>query len=378
MKKQNLSNLKFGRLTVVSEGKTIISKTNKKYTTWICVCECGKKILAKTIDLTRGGTKSCGCLREHLRLKIKPKQIFGRLVTEKYLGSSLWECKCVCGTIKNIKSNRLISGKTKSCGCLKKEINKKNINIAINKRRKFKPEIASARRIWQNYCYADGVTSKSPLLTFEEFYKKSQMPCYYCGILPSNKFNLFKYAHNKGSNYSISNGTFIYNILDKLNNNKPYINDNCVSCCLLCSRAKNKKSVEEFYKFIQKLNIKNNLHYHINDDVNLNKLHDKRFKNLVKFIYKSNYNDGDLSIEDFFYLSQMTCHFCNSKSSNCIQRGKNKIYKFNYNLLNRIDYTMPHNKNNVVPCCKSCNFIKRNLSMNEFYSWIHRIKTYKK
>ncbi|MHC1698806.1 MAG: hypothetical protein AB9919_12245 [Geobacteraceae bacterium] len=29
-------------------------------------------------------------------------------------------CRCDCGTVKNVARNHLISGKTKSCGCLKK------------------------------------------------------------------------------------------------------------------------------------------------------------------------------------------------------------------------------------------------------------------
>ena len=33
-----------------------------------------------------------------------------------------WTCKCKCGSIKDIRSDGLKSGKTKSCGCFKKNI----------------------------------------------------------------------------------------------------------------------------------------------------------------------------------------------------------------------------------------------------------------
>ena len=33
-----------------------------------------------------------------------------------------WTCKCKCGSIKDIRSDGLKSGKTKSCGCFKKDI----------------------------------------------------------------------------------------------------------------------------------------------------------------------------------------------------------------------------------------------------------------
>ena len=34
----------------------------------------------------------------------------------------LWKCRCNCGNITLVASSNLISGNTKSCGCLKKEI----------------------------------------------------------------------------------------------------------------------------------------------------------------------------------------------------------------------------------------------------------------
>lgn len=55
-------------------------------------------------------------------------QRFGRLVVVRFLGLStgsahhaLWECKCDCGGLSVVTSNRLKSGNTKSCGCLGRE-----------------------------------------------------------------------------------------------------------------------------------------------------------------------------------------------------------------------------------------------------------------
>ena len=48
---------------------------------------------------------------------------FGRLTVIERIGTknrkSVWECKCECGNTKEVVSNNLISGNTKSCGCLK-------------------------------------------------------------------------------------------------------------------------------------------------------------------------------------------------------------------------------------------------------------------
>ena len=60
MKRLNLIGQCFGRLTVIEKGE----ETSSGQSMWICKCECGKK--TKPIfgaNLTRGHTKSCGCLR---------------------------------------------------------------------------------------------------------------------------------------------------------------------------------------------------------------------------------------------------------------------------------------------------------------------------
>lgn len=54
-------------------------------------------------------------------------KIFGRLKVEKLSAKSkpkkiYWECVCECGNIVTIISSSLISGNTKSCGCLRKEL----------------------------------------------------------------------------------------------------------------------------------------------------------------------------------------------------------------------------------------------------------------
>ena len=55
---------------------------------------------------------------------------FGRLTAVKKVGTkgsgrgskAIWLCRCDCGNEKEILRNSLVSGTTKSCGCLEKEI----------------------------------------------------------------------------------------------------------------------------------------------------------------------------------------------------------------------------------------------------------------
>ena len=38
---------------------------------------------------------------------------------ERCSSNILWECKCECGNITKVRTNHLISGHTKSCGCIR-------------------------------------------------------------------------------------------------------------------------------------------------------------------------------------------------------------------------------------------------------------------
>lgn len=47
---------------------------------------------------------------------------YGRLLVLKHIKEAKWKCQCDCGNIVIVKSSHLMGGSTKSCGCLKKEI----------------------------------------------------------------------------------------------------------------------------------------------------------------------------------------------------------------------------------------------------------------
>lgn len=82
---------------------------------------------------------------------------FGKLTAEKYLytdksRSAVWLCKCDCGNEVQVKGSCLISGHTKSCGCLQKEIasikyNNRANNVLFN----VNGEILSMSQISRKY-----------------------------------------------------------------------------------------------------------------------------------------------------------------------------------------------------------------------------------
>lgn len=65
----DLTGQKFGRLTVVERAEDYVTKNGKKYTQWLCKCECGNIKIISTSRLKDGTTKSCGCLSKELKTK---------------------------------------------------------------------------------------------------------------------------------------------------------------------------------------------------------------------------------------------------------------------------------------------------------------------
>lgn len=56
----------FGRLTVVERGPDWVSPTGRgpRKVQWKCRCECGGSVLVRASSLRSGKTRSCGCLRK--------------------------------------------------------------------------------------------------------------------------------------------------------------------------------------------------------------------------------------------------------------------------------------------------------------------------
>jgi len=64
------------------------------------------------------------------KYKIRRNMEFGRLVTKRIASRTksgyVWLCKCVCGAETKVPAFRLLSGHTKSCGCLAAEHKKEH------------------------------------------------------------------------------------------------------------------------------------------------------------------------------------------------------------------------------------------------------------
>lgn len=60
---KDLTNMKFGELTVICRAEDKIMANGRRRTVWKCKCSCGKEVSVCADALTRGTQVSCGCYR---------------------------------------------------------------------------------------------------------------------------------------------------------------------------------------------------------------------------------------------------------------------------------------------------------------------------
>lgn len=125
-KYQDLTGMRFGRLTVLRRGEDKVAQSGRHEKRWVCKCDCGNEALIQGSNLKNGHTKSCGCAKSEVLKQIKNDltgQRFGRLVVIGPDGKSenghttLWKCICDCGAEVTVRGTNLKSGATQSCGC---------------------------------------------------------------------------------------------------------------------------------------------------------------------------------------------------------------------------------------------------------------------
>lgn len=144
-----------------------------------------------------------------------------------------YKVKCDCGKIKTVQGTLLRSGNTKSCGCLSREVRK--AKLLPNNRGVINQVILGYKR----HAKDRGFAWK---LTFDEVSSIINQPCYYCGIVNSNK----KITKNCKDGFS-------YNGIDRVNSLKDYTLDNVVPCCDFCNKAKGNKTKQDFLSWARRI-----------------------------------------------------------------------------------------------------------------------------
>jgi hypothetical protein len=178
-------------------------------------------------------------------------------------------------------------------------------------------------------------------LQFNEFEDLVKNKCYYCDYQKENEVNG----------------------IDRVDNTKGYIKENCVSCCEVCNRIKHvyhknffiekcrilSKQIqpsEKFYNKWKEYYYRCNIHNYKTDK------HQAENKRNLKF---------NITLEEWNTLTQYPCYLCGYKSIKGIG-------------LDRVDNNIrEYNIENVKPCCGSCNIMKNELSLDEFLKKVDKV-----
>lgn len=216
---------RYGKLTVV---KKVEGLRNSR---WICRCDCGNEIEISGRNLRLGKAQSCGC--DGFGYMIGRK--FGRLTVLKSVGLTYdkvekWLCECECGNTTIVRTNNLISGNTKSCGCL-----------FLETRQSKDIEKSTFNELYGRIRYIAKVRGNEFDLTRDQVREITSSKCHYCGVEPS------QIHKRKGIN---GTSMYIYNGIDRKNNNLGYVIDNVVPCCKICNYAKNTMNYKEFLEWV--------------------------------------------------------------------------------------------------------------------------------
>lgn len=143
---------------------------------------------------------------------------------------------CDCGAVKDVDQWALKKGGTRSCGCIQKER-----ATAMCKKRALPNGEAARNDVIYKYKLRAKKENIEWKLTDEQCEKFFKGDCAYCGTEPQREKKL---------NYS---STYVYNGIDRIDNQKGYTVENSVSCCMRCNYMKSNLSLADFYEHIKKI-----------------------------------------------------------------------------------------------------------------------------
>lgn len=168
-------------------------------------------------------------------------------------------------------------------------------------------------------------------LSYDDFVYITQSLCYYCGIIQTRGFNG----------------------IDRIDSNKDYILENCVSCCQMCNYMKGSIGYSIFIARIEHIltyqkRIQGNLYpdifaNHIRGSYN-NYKHSAAYRNL----------EFALSNEEYDSITDEPCYICGKTNTSAHQNG-----------IDRFDNSQGYIITNVKACCGECNFMKSDYDFNK-------------
>ncbi|KKN18902.1 hypothetical protein LCGC14_0951220 [marine sediment metagenome] len=154
---------------------------------------------------------------------------FGSLVIIKKVNRKSWICRCDCGNTIQLFTSGLTKYGRRSCGCfLSRKLSDREHAINI---------------LWSRYHVKAEKRNLKFSLSKEKFIDLVFNSCNYCGQIPNVP------VKRNGKRLAEYNG------IDRIDSSIGYTNDNSVTCCWTCNRAKGNLSIDQFKRWIKQLYI---------------------------------------------------------------------------------------------------------------------------
>ncbi len=175
---------------------------------------------------------------------------FGRLTVLKFIDFSfktnsvikeipLYKCICTCGNIVEVNRKYILNRTRASCGCLKKETSR-NTGLKLIK------ENTGFNTLYSKYRRSAKIRNINFGLSTDEFKILTKQNCYYCGDEPM-------YKQTSRCTSTPIERAYIFNGIDRIDSNKGYFLENCVTCCGVCNKMKMALAKELFLNKIVKI-----------------------------------------------------------------------------------------------------------------------------
>ncbi len=187
---------------------------------------------------------------EALPKAVKPKDLtglqFGNLIVldfshrqrTEYATRIFWNCKCDCGSIRQVQTYHLTNNEVKSCGkCVYSKINRRNASP-----NRLPEGEGHLRAFFKGYKSNAKTKNRLFAITYDDFKVLVKYNCHYCNDPPVARVN-----KKAGNGFCAAHG------LDRIDSKKPYTLDNVVTCCSHCNTMKLDLSYDEFKAHIKKI-----------------------------------------------------------------------------------------------------------------------------
>lgn len=203
----DLSGMKFGDLIVLE--RVFGYKGKNRSARFLCKCICGNTVIVRSNALKSGNTTSCGCKHfNDLRGKRFDRLVVIERAENAKCGRTRWRCICDCGKEKTIIADSLISGKTRSCGCLR--------HVRPHLKYKEIGERAHENRICNIY---HGMIKRCTNKNYVDFKNYGGRGISICEEWMNNFLLFYRWSINNGYNESLT--------IDRIDVNGNYSPENC-------------------------------------------------------------------------------------------------------------------------------------------------------